>query len=253
MRWDTFLFSQRSARKWDFIVFTPWCAVACKRSLTSTFPFFRPLLLPSSWSHHHLHYCRQQEGTEAIYHYHWAFVCILLNYTVAANWQHSKKARINNKIMTLLRIASQRMMMARPLQRRLLSNLSSRSGATHKKLLLGNNNNSSSRLCAAVFSTKAKSSDNFLSGASSLYAESMLEMYENDPNSVPEVRFIIICYYWRFGNLCAMIDILLLWFHSHVIVSRVGGYILRVWKRVGKKWWMRTISINPRLYWVVGI
>ena len=98
--------------------------------------------------------------------------------------------------MTLLRIASQRMMMARPLQRRLLSNLSSRSGATHKKLLLGNNNsNSSSRLCAAVFSTKAKSSDNFLSGASSLYAESMLEMYENDPNSVPEVRFIIIYYY----------------------------------------------------------
>ena len=121
-------------------------------------------------------------------------MCILLNYTVAANWQHSKKARINNKIMTLLRIASQRMMMARPLQRRLLSNLSSRSGATHKKLLLGNNNSSSSssRLCAAVFSTKAKSSDNFLSGASSLYAESMLEMYENDPNSVPEVRFIIL-------------------------------------------------------------
>lgn len=39
---------------------------------------------------------------------------------------------------------------------------------------------------AAVFSTHSKS-DNFLSGASSLYAESMLEMYENDPNSVPEV------------------------------------------------------------------
>ena len=39
----------------------------------------------------------------------------------------------------------------------------------------------------AVFSTQAKSSDNFLSGASGLYAESMLEQYENDPNSVPEV------------------------------------------------------------------
>jgi len=38
----------------------------------------------------------------------------------------------------------------------------------------------------AVFSTQAKSSDNFLSGASGLYAESMLEQYENDPNSVPE-------------------------------------------------------------------
>ena len=93
--------------------------------------------------------------------------------------------------MTLLRVvASQRTMMARPLLQRQLSNLSSRSGATHK-LLLGNHS-SSSRLCAAVFSTKAKSSDNFLSGASSLYAESMLEMYENDPNSVPEVRFIIL-------------------------------------------------------------
>jgi len=44
------------------------------------------------------------------------------------------------------------------------------------------------RSAAAVFSTQAKSSSNesFLSGASSLYAESMLEMYENDPNSVPE-------------------------------------------------------------------
>ena len=41
----------------------------------------------------------------------------------------------------------------------------------------------------AVFSTQAKSSsDNFLSGQSSLYAESMFEQYENDPNSVPEVR-----------------------------------------------------------------
>lgn len=42
---------------------------------------------------------------------------------------------------------------------------------------------------AALFSTHAKdsSNDNFLSGASSLYAESMLEMYENDPDSVPEV------------------------------------------------------------------
>ena len=37
----------------------------------------------------------------------------------------------------------------------------------------------------ALFSTRA--SDNFLSGASSLYAESMAEMYENDPTSVPEV------------------------------------------------------------------
>ena len=94
--------------------------------------------------------------------------------------------------MTLLRVvASQRTMMARPLLQRQLSNLSSRSGGATHKLLLGNNS-SSSRLCAAVFSTKAKSSDNFLSGASSLYAESMLEMYENDPNSVPEVRFIIL-------------------------------------------------------------
>ena len=95
--------------------------------------------------------------------------------------------------MTLLRIvASQRTVMARPLLQRQLSNLSSRSGGATHKLLLGSNHSSSSRLCAAVFSTKAKSSDNFLSGASSLYAESMLEMYENDPNSVPEVRFIIL-------------------------------------------------------------
>jgi len=42
------------------------------------------------------------------------------------------------------------------------------------------------RTAAAAFSTQAKSSESFLSGASSLYAESMLEMYENDPNSVPE-------------------------------------------------------------------
>jgi len=50
---------------------------------------------------------------------------------------------------------------------------------------------------AAVFSTQAKSSsDNFLSGQSSLYAESMFEQYENDPNSVPEVRYLIVfvCY-----------------------------------------------------------
>ena len=47
---------------------------------------------------------------------------------------------------------------------------------------------------AAVFSTQAKSSsDNFLSGQSSLYAESMFEQYENDPNSVPEVRYLIVC------------------------------------------------------------
>ena len=45
---------------------------------------------------------------------------------------------------------------------------------------------------AAVFSTQAKSSsDNFLSGQSSLYAESMFEQYENDPNSVPEVRYLV--------------------------------------------------------------
>lgn len=55
--------------------------------------------------------------------------------------------------------------------------------------VLGSNSNiiaSSSSLSS--FSTHAKSKDNFISGASSLYAESMLEMYENDPNSVPEVR-----------------------------------------------------------------
>jgi len=47
---------------------------------------------------------------------------------------------------------------------------------------------------AAVFSTQAKSSsDNFLSGQSSLYAESMFEQYENDPNSVPEVRYCLVC------------------------------------------------------------
>lgn len=46
---------------------------------------------------------------------------------------------------------------------------------------------------AAVFSTQVKSSsDNFLSGQSSLYAESMFEQYENDPNSVPEVRYCLI-------------------------------------------------------------
>lgn len=46
---------------------------------------------------------------------------------------------------------------------------------------------------AAVFSTQAKSSsDNFLSGQSSLYAESMFEQYENDPNSVPEVRYLAL-------------------------------------------------------------
>ena len=47
---------------------------------------------------------------------------------------------------------------------------------------------------AAVFSSQAKSSESFLSGASSLYAEAMLEMYENDPNSVPEVRFGYHCF-----------------------------------------------------------
>ena len=54
------------------------------------------------------------------------------------------------------------------------------------------------RASAAVFSTKTKSSDNFLSGASSLYAEGMLEMYENDPNSVPEVSLIL-------GFLCLLL------------------------------------------------
>lgn len=39
---------------------------------------------------------------------------------------------------------------------------------------------------AAAFSTQAASTDSFLSGTSSLYAESMLERYEVDPASVPE-------------------------------------------------------------------
>lgn len=41
----------------------------------------------------------------------------------------------------------------------------------------------------ALFSTRA--SDCFLSGASSLYAESMAEMYENDPSSVPVVSSVV--------------------------------------------------------------
>ena len=41
---------------------------------------------------------------------------------------------------------------------------------------------------AAPLSTQPRKSDSFLSGASSIYAESMLDMYENDPDSVPEVR-----------------------------------------------------------------
>ena len=41
---------------------------------------------------------------------------------------------------------------------------------------------------AAPLSTQTRKSDSFLSGASSIYAESMLDMYENDPDSVPEVR-----------------------------------------------------------------
>lgn len=39
---------------------------------------------------------------------------------------------------------------------------------------------------AAPLSTQANQSDNFISGMSGLYAESMLEAYEADPNSVPE-------------------------------------------------------------------
>lgn len=63
----------------------------------------------------------------------------------------------------------------------------SRSGTAQQHV--GHQRNTS----AAVFSTKAKSSsDNFLSGQSSLYAESMFEQYENDPNSVPEVRYCLI-------------------------------------------------------------
>lgn len=64
---------------------------------------------------------------------------------------------------------------------------------------------------AAVFSTQAKSSsDNFLSGQSSLYAESMFEQYENDPNSVPEVRYCLfsvsICYYLQWGMFLTCYD-----------------------------------------------
>ena len=43
----------------------------------------------------------------------------------------------------------------------------------------------------ATFSTR---SDNFLSASSALYAESMLEMYENDPNSVPEVSLYLFVF-----------------------------------------------------------
>ena len=42
----------------------------------------------------------------------------------------------------------------------------------------------------AAFSTQPQKSDSFLSGASSIYAESMLDMYEHDPDSVPEVRAV---------------------------------------------------------------
>ena len=58
------------------------------------------------------------------------------------------------------------------------------------RLLQRQSSLSSCRVSVAAFSTQAKASDNFLSGQSSLYAESMLEMYENDPNSVPEVRSV---------------------------------------------------------------
>jgi hypothetical protein len=45
----------------------------------------------------------------------------------------------------------------------------------------------------ALFSTRA--SDNFLSGASSLYAESMAEMYAIDPSSVPEVSSVDVYFH----------------------------------------------------------
>jgi hypothetical protein len=69
-------------------------------------------------------------------------------------------------------------------------------GAVGGVLASNNNSNiiassSSSSSSLSSFSTHAKSKDNFISGASSLYAESMFEMYENDPNSVPEVRIIL--------------------------------------------------------------
>ena len=46
---------------------------------------------------------------------------------------------------------------------------------------------------ALFFSTRV--SDNFLSGASSLYAESMAELYENDPSSVPEVSSVDVYFH----------------------------------------------------------
>ena len=90
---------------------------------------------------------------------------------------------------TIQIIRAQRMMATRPLHRQ-ISNLSQNRGnyGQRSSSILKSSLSSCRVSVAAAFSTQAKSSDNFLSGQSSLYAESMLEMYENDPNSVPEVR-----------------------------------------------------------------
>jgi hypothetical protein len=61
----------------------------------------------------------------------------------------------------------------------------------NSNIIASSSSSSSSSSSLSSFSTHAKSKDNFISGASSLYAESMFEMYENDPNSVPEVRIIL--------------------------------------------------------------
>lgn len=91
---------------------------------------------------------------------------------------------------------------------------------------------------AAAFSTQAKSSDNFLSGQSSLYAESMLEMYENDPNSVPEVRCninylpdvcVFITYTYPYQYILNPQPMYLLF-----AICRVGGYTFRAWIRERK-------------------
>ena len=52
---------------------------------------------------------------------------------------------------------------------------------------------------ALFFSTRV--SDNFLSGASSLYAESMAELYENDPSSVPEVSSVDVYFHHHHHHL----------------------------------------------------
>ena len=57
--------------------------------------------------------------------------------------------------------------------------------ASQRRLLTAGNKSTSLKIAVTrSFSTKPQEIESFLSGTSSLYAEQMLEQYEEDPNSV---------------------------------------------------------------------